>query len=135
MTTQAPRDTHIPNGPATKVGGLAAAILAVIAGVTSVLHGNYQLETISTLAGAVILLVTIMLGKYHQAAALIKNGGLTVEEIIKLVTEAQSVVADVTGNLPKAPRAVRTPPAAKPVGSAGGKGGAAAPGHGRPSKG
>lgn len=63
----------IPEGPASKLGKLAAAALAIAALVAAVLNGDHTPETLVALGGAVATLVTYMGGRYAQAAALLRD--------------------------------------------------------------
>lgn len=63
----------IPEGLATRLGKYATALLAVVAAVTAVLEGDHSQETLLAGAGAVAVLLTLMGGRFAQAAALYRG--------------------------------------------------------------
>lgn len=65
-----PTPPVIPVGLGTKLGLFGTSVLAVIALVTAVLHGDHTFETLVSLAGAVALLYKVVDGRYQQAAAI-----------------------------------------------------------------
>lgn len=66
-------DTVIAEGPASKAAKAVAALLAVVAAVTAVLHGDHTPETLAAGAGAVVVLVTYLAGRYAQAVAIFRD--------------------------------------------------------------
>jgi hypothetical protein len=70
---QAAVSTPIAEGPASKYGKAGAALLALVAAVTAVLHGDHSIETVMSGGGAVVILVTYMAGRYAQATALLRD--------------------------------------------------------------
>jgi hypothetical protein len=82
--TSPARHEPIPNGPATKGGAVGVAVLALVAAYSAFQDGDHSIETVVALASAASVLITIMAGKYHQAAALIRSHGgigFVVEEL------------------------------------------------------
>ena len=78
----------IPVGLATQLGGLGTLVLAVVALVTAVLNGDHTPETISALAGAVIILATTVIGRMNQAAAVYRanptvTGALEAADVVR----------------------------------------------------
>lgn len=65
--------TSVPVGLSTKIGGTVSAVMGLVAVLTAVLDGDHTTETIGALASAVVVLVTLMGGRYAQAAARFKN--------------------------------------------------------------
>ena len=68
MNTPDP-NAGIPVGLATKLGQIAIAVFAIIGIVTAILHGDHSSETLMSFGGAIATLVTLMGGRYLQAAA------------------------------------------------------------------
>lgn len=69
--------TVIPVGWASKLGAYSGAVLAIVALATGVLDGDHSAETLTSLAGAVILLGTTIAGRMAQAYAIYRdNPGL-----------------------------------------------------------
>lgn len=66
----------IPVGLGTKLGALGTLALAAVALVAAVLDGDHSQETLVALAGAVIALCTTIAGRYVQAAAIYRAGGV-----------------------------------------------------------
>lgn len=80
MSTPAPTTTDgavadvvIPEGPASKAAKAVAALLAIVTAVTAVLHGDHTPETLFAGAGAVVVLVTYLAGRYAQAVAVFRD--------------------------------------------------------------
>lgn len=64
---------NIPVGLATQLGKLGVAAFGVVALVAAVLHGDHSEETITALIGAIATLLTLMGGRYAQAAAALRD--------------------------------------------------------------
>jgi hypothetical protein len=64
---------RIPVGLATKLGVYSASVLGIVALITAVLNGDYTEETLMALAGAVITLVTTLIGRFAQAYAILRD--------------------------------------------------------------
>jgi hypothetical protein len=69
-TTEA---TIIPVGLASKVGAVTAAVFALVAAGTAVLHGDHSQETIAAGAVAAVTVWTFMAGRFAQAYALYRD--------------------------------------------------------------
>jgi hypothetical protein len=67
------RNLNIPIGFASKLGVYSASVLAIAALVTAVLNGDHSEATLTTLAGAVITLVTTLAGRFAQAYAILRS--------------------------------------------------------------
>lgn len=65
--------TNISEGPASKAAKAVAALLALVTAVTAVLHGDHTPETLAAGAGAVLVLVTYLAGRYAQAVAIVRD--------------------------------------------------------------
>lgn len=68
-----PTPPVIPVGLGTKLGLFGTTVLAVVALITAVLHGDHSLETLVALGGAVALLYKVIDGRYQQAAAIYRS--------------------------------------------------------------
>lgn len=69
-----PTPPVIPEGPASKYGKAAAALLTALAAVLAIFDINVDLEQLTPLVPAVLLLITYMQGRYKQAAAIYRDG-------------------------------------------------------------
>jgi hypothetical protein len=58
----------VPVGLTTKLGVAVTAALGLVAGLTAVLNGDTSTETTTALGGAIATLVTVLAGRYAQAA-------------------------------------------------------------------
>jgi hypothetical protein len=58
----------VPVGLTTKLGVAVTAALGLVAGLTAVLNGDTSTETATALGGAIATLVTVLAGRYAQAA-------------------------------------------------------------------
>lgn len=68
-----PASTTIPEGPASKYGKAAAAVLALVAVLLEAFDVELDTETLGVLAGVVALLWKYMDGRYKQATAKIET--------------------------------------------------------------
>lgn len=71
--TSPPAPPVVPVGLSTQVGLVVAAILGLIAGVTSFLEGDHTEETVTLIAGSVVVLYGVIKGRMDQAAAAFSN--------------------------------------------------------------
>lgn len=66
---------EIPKGLATTVGQVVGAAFALIALVTAVLDGDHSQETITALILSAVTFITLMAGRFAQAAAWARSQG------------------------------------------------------------
>jgi hypothetical protein len=67
----------VPVGLATRLGQIVSAIFGLIALVTAVLNGDHSQETITSLVLMTVTVVTLMGGRYLQAAMAYLGADLT----------------------------------------------------------
>lgn len=79
--------TTINEGPASKAAKAVAALLALVTAVTAVLHGDHTPETLAAGAGAVLVLVTYLAGRYAQATAVLRDSPSPAAAIRALAAE------------------------------------------------
>lgn len=72
---KAPAPGGIPVGLATKLGQAGIAAFVLLGIITSILDGDHTPETIWSIVGALATLLTLMGGRYAQAAAQLRSFG------------------------------------------------------------
>jgi hypothetical protein len=96
-TTEELSAPAIPVGLATKLGLFAAALAALVAAGTAVLHGDHTLETITALIIAGVNVYGVVGGRMGQAAAAAARVPLLVNEVGRIVHDAQPVMGGSMG--------------------------------------
>lgn len=74
---------RITDGPASVYLKLAAALAALIAAVSAVVHGDHSETTLAAGLTAAAFLVTFAAGRYAQATALIRHAPVLVGPAVK----------------------------------------------------